>query len=144
MLLYPVTVRRDADTFVVVFPDFPEGGHTNGRTAIEALGYAPDALKTVISMLMAKGLDVPMPGGGKGRVVRFVGLASVIEDAKVELYMAMRTGNVRKAELARRMGIHRQQAERLLDLDHSSRIEQLEAAFRSLGKRLSVRVDEAA
>jgi hypothetical protein len=34
------------------------------------------------------------------------------------------------------MGIHKQQVERLLDLDHTSRIEQLELAFRVIGKQL--------
>jgi hypothetical protein len=28
MLLYPATLRRDGDTVVVLFPDFPQGGHT--------------------------------------------------------------------------------------------------------------------
>ena len=58
--------------------------------------------------------------------------------------MALKAMGIRKAELARRMGIHKQQIERLLDLDHTSRIEQLEAAFEAIGKRLLVAVDNAA
>ena len=42
------------------------------------------------------------------------------------------------------MGIHKQQVERLLDLYHSSRIEQLEAAFRALHMRLTIDVQHAA
>jgi antitoxin HicB len=47
------------------------------------------------------------------------------------------------AELARRMGIHKQQIERLFDLDDTSRIKHLEAAFTALGKRLLVAVQDA-
>jgi predicted RNase H-like HicB family nuclease len=61
MLLYPATIRHDGKSTVVLFPDFPEGGHTNGPSAKEALGYTPDALKTIISMLMEKGFEVPLP-----------------------------------------------------------------------------------
>ncbi len=56
----------------------------------------------------------------------------------------MRAGRVHKAELARRMSIPRQQIERLLDLQHSSRLEHIEAAFRALNKRLVVATEDAA
>jgi antitoxin HicB len=36
------------------------------------------------------------------------------------------------------------QIDRLVDLRHASRLDQLEAAFRALGKRLSVEIREAA
>jgi len=55
-----------------------------------------------------------------------------LADAKIQLYESMRAGRVPKAELARRLGIPRQQIERLLDLRHSSRLEQIEAAFRAI------------
>jgi antitoxin HicB len=73
-----------------------------------------------------------------------VGLPSVVASAKAELYSALRSAGVRKAELARRMGIHKQQVERLLDIDHASRIEQLEAAFAALRMRLVIEIQSAA
>jgi antitoxin HicB len=36
------------------------------------------------------------------------------------------------------------QIDRLLDLRHASRLDQLEAAFRALGKQISVEIREAA
>jgi len=42
------------------------------------------------------------------------------------------------------MGIHKQQVERLLDLDHTSRIEQMELAFRAIGKRIVTDIRDAA
>jgi antitoxin HicB len=71
-------------------------------------------------------------------------LPSIIDDAKVELYRVMKTTGVRKAELARRMGIHKQQVERLMDIDHASRIEQLEAAFAALDMRMVIDFRNAA
>ncbi|WP_200826446.1 hypothetical protein [Caballeronia cordobensis] len=47
---------------------------------------------------------------------------------------------VRKSELARRLNVHMPQVDRLLDPRHSSKIEAIEAAFRSLGKRLNISV----
>jgi antitoxin HicB len=67
----------------------------------------------------------------------------VIGDAKTGLYTALRASRMRKAELARRMGIHKQQVDRLLDLDRASRIEQLEAAFAALQMRLTVDIRPA-
>ncbi|HYL77590.1 MAG TPA: hypothetical protein VEU96_25475 [Bryobacteraceae bacterium] len=65
-------------------------------------------------------------------------------DAKIQIYEAMRPGWIHKAALARRMGIPRQQIERLLDLQHSSRLEQIEAAFRALNKQLVISTEDAA
>ncbi len=51
---------------------------------------------------------------------------------------------VTKAELARRLGWHGPQVDRLLDLNHASRLDQIEAALAALGKRLQVTVRDAA
>ena len=141
MPLYPATIKRDGDSFTLIFPDVP-GAHTNGDTREDALAHAPDALHTAISMLMEKNLDIPEPGKLRRGAV-LVGLPSVTGEAKARLYMALRAGGVRKAELARRMGIHKQQIDRLLDMDHASRIEQLEAAFAALQMRLTVDIQPA-
>jgi antitoxin HicB len=142
VLLYPATIRPDGDTFVVLFPDIPNT-HTNGKSREDALVHAPDALQLGIFAMMEKNLDIPLPSKPRKQDV-LVGLPSVVSSAKAELYMALRASGVRKAELARRMGIHKQQVERLLDLSHASRIEQLEAAFRALQMQLVVEIRSAA
>lgn len=63
---------------------------------------------------------------------------------KTELYLAFKASGIRKAALARRLGIPRTNVDRLFDCNHHSRLDQLEAALRALGKRLSVEVREAA
>jgi len=56
----------------------------------------------------------------------------------------MRAQRVGKAELARRLNCHLPQIDRLLDLNHSSRLDQIEQAFLMLGKRLEISLEDAA
>ena len=55
----------------------------------------------------------------------------------------MRAAGVTKAELARRMGIAPQQAQRLFDTNHLSRLDQIAAAFVALGRRLVMTSESA-
>ena len=48
---------------------------------------------------------------------------------------------IRKAELARRLGWHILQVDRLFDLRHASKFEQIETAAAVLGKGLVLRVE---
>jgi antitoxin HicB len=63
--------------------------------------------------------------------------------AKVALYQAMRAQHVGKAELARRLHWHLPQVDRLLDVRHASRIDQLEAGLGAVGKRLTLTIEDA-
>ena len=47
---------------------------------------------------------------------------------------------IKKAELARRLGWHVPQVDRLFDLKHASRFDQIEAAARALGRHVEVSV----
>jgi hypothetical protein len=64
--------------------------------------------------------------------------------AKVLLWNAVLDMGLRKAHLARKFSVSPTGVGRLLDLSHSSRIEQIEAALAALGKQLVVGVLEAA
>jgi antitoxin HicB len=63
---------------------------------------------------------------------------------KAQLYTAFRASGMRKAELARQMGIPKSVVDRLFDLNHHSRLDQVEAAFRALGKEIAIEVRYAA
>ncbi|MBZ0093468.1 MAG: hypothetical protein K8F27_14760 [Sulfuricellaceae bacterium] len=63
---------------------------------------------------------------------------SALECTQLGIYREMLAQGVRKAELARRLGWHLPQMDRLLDLNHASRLDQMEAAARALGKQLEV------
>ncbi len=56
----------------------------------------------------------------------------------------MRAAGVNKTELARRLGWHMPQIDRLLDLSHAPHLDQIEAALQALNKRLSIRIHDAA
>ena len=56
----------------------------------------------------------------------------------------MKTAGIRKADLARKLDWRVTQIDRLLDLNHASRLDQIEAALAALKKRLIVDVEDAA
>ncbi len=137
---YPVTLKRDDGTILVTFFDFPEA-QTFGETEEEALERAVDALETAIIGRMSDREDIPVPSPARRRQ-RLVSLPP-LASAKVGLYRAMRAARIGKAELGRRLGWHGPQIDRLLDLRHASRLDQLDRALHALGKRLVIDVQAA-
>src|SRR5262249_23258472 len=98
--------------------------------------------ETALGMYIDDRREIPHASATK-RGMRAVTLPALTE-AKIALYTAMRGIGVGKSELARRLNCHLPQVDRLLDLTHGSRLDQLEAAFRVLGKQLSVQISDAA
>jgi antitoxin HicB len=131
--------RDDNDTMVVDFPDFPEA-HTFGDDEADALRRAQDALATIIDAYIRARRDIPQPTARPRGP--HVAVPPLIE-AKVAVYRAMRARKVGKAELARRLGWHLPQVDRVLDVRHKSRLDQLEAAAAAVGKRLVVTLRDA-
>jgi antitoxin HicB len=135
---YPVTLEKDSDGSILVsFPDVPEA-HTFGADADEAMLRAVDALETALAAYVEDGKDLPAPSRPR-RGQRTVHPAALVA-LKLGIFQAMRDEGVRKAELARRLGWHLPQVDRLLDLNHASRLDQIEAAIAALGRRLDVRM----
>jgi antitoxin HicB len=137
MLDYPVTLTPDGDSVLVTFTDVPEA-ITQGADEEEALLYAVEALETALSFYVDARKPLPIPSKPKRSqpTVR----PSALEGAKLGVYQAMTEQGIKKAELARRLGWHMPQVDRLFDLRHASRLDQIEAAARALGRRLEVRV----
>jgi antitoxin HicB len=134
---YPVHITEAEDGVTVTFPDVPEA-ITQGTDQDEALLRAVDALESALEMYIEDGQDLPRPGKPK-RGQKLVQPAALVT-LKLHLYQEMRDHNVRKAELARRLQWHMPQVDRVLDLHHDSRLDQIEAAIGALGKRVEVRV----
>ncbi|HEX3497896.1 MAG TPA: type II toxin-antitoxin system HicB family antitoxin [Stellaceae bacterium] len=134
MYAYPVTLAPDDNgTILVAFPDIPFA-HTFGKDEDDALARAVDALESAFVTIIADREDVPVPS--KARRGQKVVALPAVSAVKVALYEAMRASGIRKADLARRLGWHMPQVDRLLDLRHASRMDQIEAALDVLGKRL--------
>lgn len=139
---YPVVLEADAaGGFVVSFPDVPEA-HSQGEDREEALARAVDALETALEFYLEEGNALPIPSRPKRG--QEVVSPSVLATLKLSIYQAMVTDKVRKTELAKRLGKHLMQIDRLLDLNHSSRIEEIEAALTALNREIRISVKKAA
>lgn len=137
MLDYPVLLEAQPEGgFVVTFPDVPEA-ITQGENEDEALLYAVEALESALSFYVDDRAPLPRPSAANGRpTVR----PSALECAKLGVYQAMMDEGLRKTDLARRLGWHLPQVDRLFDLTHASRFEHIEAAARALGRTIEVQV----
>lgn len=136
MFDYPVILTPDGDTVLVTFPDVPEA-ITFGADEDEALMQAVDALETGLSFYIDARKPLPLPSEANGgQTVR----PDALECAKLGIYQAMTEQGLRKTDLARRLGWHLPQVDRLFDLNHTSRFDHIEAAVRALGRSIEVRV----
>ncbi|MBL8377246.1 MAG: type II toxin-antitoxin system HicB family antitoxin [Burkholderiales bacterium] len=137
MFDYPVTLTPDEGSVLVTFADVPEA-ITFGADEREALVNAVDALGTGLSFYVDARKALPAPSKPKRgqRTVR----PSALECAKLGVYRAMTEQGIKKAELARRLGWHMPQVDRLFDLRHASRMDQIEAAAAALGRQIEINV----
>jgi antitoxin HicB len=133
---------RIAGGYVVTFPDFGYGV-TQGETAEEAMEMAKDLLMLTIGDFIGQSKPLPRAKHHRGSKFRPVEL-SALQAAKVDLYTSFLESGLKKAELARRIGIPKTHIDRLFSLRHRSRLEQIEGSFAALGKRLHLEVRDAA
>jgi antitoxin HicB len=133
MFEYPVTLTKDEDVILVTFKDVPEA-ITFGTDEAHALEMAVDALESALSFYVDARKPLPKPRAAK-RGQKTVS-PTALECAKLGVYSAMLEQGVKKAELARRLGWHAPQVDRLFDLRHKSKFEQLERAAEVLGKEI--------
>ena len=139
---YPARFQRDeAGRFVVSFPDFPHA-HTDGKDIAEATEEAIDCLGSVIAESIATRADIPRPSTPK-RGQRLIPVPLWIA-SKLALYTAVRDRNLSNAALARLLGVRETVVRRLLDPDHETKAEKLNAALEALGKRLVVGIQDTA
>jgi|SRR5580658_8427733 antitoxin HicB len=141
MIEYPVRLTREGSSILVSFPDFPDI-HTFGDDEDEALARAVDALESYLMAMIEDRKAIAGPSRAK-RGQRLITLPALTE-AKIELYRQMRASGVGKAELARRLHCHLPQIDRLLNLNHASRLDQIEQALLAVGKRLTISFEDAA
>ena len=136
MFDYPVILTKDDDSILVTFPDIPEA-ITFGENEQEALRHGVDALESALSFYVDDKKPLPTPSKIEGlKTLR----PSSLECVKLALYVEMQKQGIKKAELARRLNCHALQIDRLLDLTHASKFEQLEKALHSLGRRIEIAI----
>lgn len=137
MFDYPVTLTPDEGTVMVTFTDVPEA-ITFGMDEDEALLQAVDALESALTFYIEDRKLLPSPSKPKKgqKTVR----PSALECGKLGVYQAMTEQGIKKSELARRLGWHMPQIDRLFDLRHASKLDQIEAAASALGKHVKLQI----
>lgn len=135
---YPVKLQHlGDDEIMVTCPDLPAMTSV-GTGEADALREAVDGLCSALQILIADRKTLPPPGAAKRgmKLVELPPLAVV----KIGLYNAMLQHGIRKSELARRLHVHLPQIDRLIDLRHQSKLEQVQAALEAVGYRMEIKV----
>ena len=138
MLSYPIELEDDDGTVLATSRDFPELT-TFGDDRDEALVRAIDALEESIAARIHRGQDIPAPSPGDNCAT-----LPTLTAIKVILYQGMKDQGIGKAELARRLGWHLPQVDRVLDVRHRSRLDRMDAALGAIGRHLEVRAKDDA
>ena len=138
---YPCEIASDEDgELVVTFPDVAEA-ITGGRDRAETLRLAADALGAALAGYVRDQRDIPQPSAvSQGHEIVAV---PAVMTAKLALYSAMRSQNITKSELARRLGLRQSAIQKLTDPDSQSRIGQLQAALDAVGCQLVIDITAA-
>lgn len=137
---YHATLQEDPEGGIIVtFDDVPEA-ITAGETREEALSNAREALALALRGIMQAGRNLPQPVASTGVPVALD--ADVA--AKLALIQAFRDSGITKSQLARQLGKSENEARRLLDPDHPSKIGVLQDALRALGMEIEVAIRRAA
>ncbi|ADU69585.1 type II toxin-antitoxin system HicB family antitoxin [Pantoea sp. At-9b] len=130
---YPINLEPCEGGFFVSFPDIPEA-LTQGDTREEALGMGIDALVTAFEFYFEEGRKIPEPGVITGDFVEVP--ASVM--AKVLMLSAFVDSGLTQVELAKRIGVTKQEVTRIFNLQHVTKIDTIQKALAALGKRLEL------
>jgi antitoxin HicB len=143
MIAYRIEITADDnDTLLVTCPAFPEVTTFGPNDPEQLIPIALKAIEEAIAARISDGDPLPRAATAverkrhKGLYVKLPLLIAL----KVELYDAVRETGISRAELARHLGWHREQVDRLFRLDHASRVDQIEAAFKKLHRDIDVRV----
>ena len=139
---YPAKLTAGRGGRVLVeFVDLPRVA-TDGKDAREAFEEAMDALGSDLSIRLSRRETIPAPSAAK-RSHRLVPVPLWLAP-KLALYLAMRDQNINNSELARRLGAHERVVRRMLDPQHATKTEKIQAALAVLGKQMTVEVRDAA
>jgi antitoxin HicB len=135
---FPCNIRPDEEEggwgFVVSFPDI-YGANTGGKTFKESIILAEDCMVVALSAYIDLGRDLPTPSPFQdGQELLTV---QPLIAAQLDLYTAMREQGISRSDLAERLGVSNDDAERLLSLDYHTPIARVAQALRAVGCELT-------
>lgn len=141
-MIYLIDIELDTDGSLLAtckaFPELTTFGKDKAQVWKNALG----ALEEAIAARIDDGDPLPAPAT-EAQIKRHKGVwvkLPLMTSLKCMLYSALREAGMNRAELARRLDWHRELVDRLFRLDHASRVDQIEAAFKVLQRDVDVRV----
>src|SRR5262245_35277089 len=123
--IYPAQFQPEPDGgYLVTFPDVPEA-ITQGDDLADAMRSASDALGLALRGYLLHGESLPKPSRrAKGLTDVPVDPTDALKLAVVEAFLG---SGMSKSEFARRLGKAENEARRILDPDHPTKLASLEA-----------------
>lgn len=139
MFNYPVTLERDdaTGTYLVSSRDLPYMNSV-GDSIDEALMEAVEGIVTAIAIEIEDRRPVPLASAPQEG--EYVVTVPILVAMKAALHNAMIETGTRKVDLARRLGQKGPQIDRLLDVEHSSKVELVELALHQLNRNVELSV----
>jgi len=124
----------DNGTWLITSPDFEEVT-TFSSTKEAACKNGLDAIEEAIAARIARGDDIPVPLRETRAKGRFVEVPALVFP-KSALYMILRGKDWTRADLMGALDCKREHVDRLFRLDHNSRLDSREEAFKAVGHPL--------
>lgn len=136
---YPARIKHSNGDYIVTFRDFPKmiSQNTNQTQAIQ---NATKMLVTSVAHLVKMGKKLPTPSAQEPGELMI--RLPMCQQAKLILIEELQSKNVGKHDFADMMGVSRQYAERLMDIDYPSKMGTIEDALAYLGKEINVRTED--
>ena len=136
-MFYPAKLTKEDNGYTVTFRDIPEA-ITCGDDLKDALSMSQDALITSMDFYFEDHRKVPLPSKAK-RGEHLIELPVSIF-AKVLLLNEMVDQNISNVELAKRINVKPQEVQRIVNLNHTTKIDTISNALSALGKHLELSV----
>ena len=140
MFEYPINVIKDDNgTWRTECPDVPEM-HSFGDSKEDAIHNSQDALEAALSFYIDRGESLPKSSRKGSTLYAYPTMQGMM---KLAIYQAMRDQKVKRVTMAKLLNVAPTQVDRLIDLTHASRMDQLENALQALGKRFFMKLEDA-
>ncbi len=132
-MLYPAKFEfQDDGCYVISFRDIPEA-LTQGFSLDESKEQALDSLITSLDFYFEDNREIPLPS--KAQEGEYLIELPISVWSKVLLLNAMLEQHVSQSELAKRLHKTRQEMQRIIDLNHNTKIDTVVEALKQLGKQ---------
>lgn len=136
-MFYPASIVKEDDGYTVTFRDIPEA-ITCGDSLEDALFMAKDALLTSMDFYFEDRRKVPLPSKAK-KDEHLIELSPSVF-AKVLLLNELIEQGISNVELAKRINVKPQEVQRIVNLEHTTKIDTINKALAALGKSLELRI----